>query len=118
MLFQGRIRTLSQYDAGVWLRREIIVQKDPNTGLPNEGDAWTLIDQDRERYHLSFVKGANVSGYTCLGQPGRLKNWFVKYYPSRQVKKDQVFFQSTGRPGEYEIFTRREWESRRYSSRT
>jgi hypothetical protein len=112
MLFQGHIRTLSQQDADGWLRREIIVQRDPNTGLPNVGDAWTLIDREGNIYNLSFVKGANVFGYTCLGQPGKLKDWFLKYYPCNQVVKDQVFFQSTGRPAEYEIFTRREWDSR------
>ena len=46
MRFKGRIRTLSQKDADGWLRREIIVQKDPNTKLPKVGDTWTLIDSD------------------------------------------------------------------------
>jgi hypothetical protein len=113
MLFKGRIRTLSQQDADGWLRREIIVQRDPNTGLPKVGDAWTLIDRDGDIYNLSFVKGANVSGYTCLGQPGKLKHWFLKYYPRNQVVKDRVVFQSARRPYEYEIFTAKQWASRR-----
>jgi len=105
MLFKGRIRTLSQRDADGWLRREIIVQKDPNTGLPKVGDTWTLIDSDGDIYKLSFIKGANVSGYTCLGQPGKLKNWFLKHYPRNDVVKDRVVFRSTDHPNEYEIFS-------------
>ena len=55
MLFKGRIRTLTQKDADGWLRREIIVQKDPNTELPKVGDTWTLIDSDGDIYKLSFM---------------------------------------------------------------
>lgn len=113
MLFQGRIRTVSQWAADGWLRREIIVKRDLDAGLPNVRDAWRLIDQEGSIYNLSFVKGANVSGYTCLGQPGKLKDWFLKYYPRNQVVEDQVVFKSTGRPNEYEIFTARQWESQR-----
>jgi len=105
MQFKGRIRTSSQWDAAGWSRREIIVQKDPNTGLPEVGDTWTLIDSDGDIYKLSFIKGANVSDYTCLGQPGKLKNWFLKHYPRNDVVKDRVVFRSTDHPNEYEIFS-------------
>ena len=113
MLFQGRIRRLSQEDADGWLRREIVVQQDPNTGFPNVGDIWILIDSDGDKYKLRFIKGANVSGYTCLGQPGKLKNWFLKHYPSNDVVKDRVVFQSTEHHNDYEIFSAKQWASRR-----
>ena len=117
MLYQGRIRTLSQQDKAKdrWSRREIIVQRDPCTGSPNVGDDWTLIDEDGDTYRVRFVRGANVIGYTCLGQPGRLKSWFRKYYPCNQVVKNSVFFRSTGNPDVYEILTEKQWGSRNSS---
>lgn len=111
MLLQGRIRTLSQKDADDWLRREIIVAKDLKRGSPKVGDSWILIDLDGNKYSLTFIKGANVRGYTCLGQPGKLKTWFLKRYPKDVVDKDNVFFNEQ-HPNEFTLYSSKEWLSK------
>lgn len=93
MIFEGHIRTLSQRTRpDGWVRKEIIVKQDPETGYHKLGDKWILIDRDGCKYKLQFIKGAHASGYSLLGQPGKLKAWFVKRYPRECVVNDYVFF--------------------------
>lgn len=111
MIFEGHIRTLGQPpQPDGWLRREIIVKQDPETAYPKFGDKWTLIDLDGCNYVLQFIKGAHVSGYSLLGQPGKLKAWFIKRYPREYVVKDYVFFEKCG-ANKFRLFTSKEWLS-------
>lgn len=113
LLLQGRIRTLANPDQDGWARREIIVDQDLTTGYPRVGDEIRLIDSDNETYELTFIKGANVSGYTCLGQPGTLKKWFQKHYRKDEVDKDDVFLEATDMAlREFRIWTSREWSEK------
>jgi hypothetical protein len=113
LLLQGRIRSLANFDKDDWARREIIVEQDVLTRYPQVGDQIRLIDSDNEIYELTFIKGANVSGYTCLGQPGMLKKWFQQHYRSDKVDKDDVFLNATGPAlGEFRIWTSREWSEK------
>jgi hypothetical protein len=101
---------LSNFDIDGWARREIIVEQDVDTGYPKAGDKIRLIDSDGEEYDLTFIRGANVAGYTCLGQPGRLRNWFQQHYRMDEVDRESVFLEATGRtPDEFRIWTSEEW---------
>ena len=110
LLIQRRIRTLSNFDRDGWARREIIAEQDVATGYPKVGDKIRLIDSDDETYEFTFIRGAKVSGYTCLGQPGTLKKWFQKHYRKDEVDGDNVFLEATGlAPKEFGIWTSKEW---------
>jgi hypothetical protein len=77
----GKIRDLVQYAGNGWRRREIIV-KQRNDGYPAIGQNIKLLDSSGITLGaFSFIKDANRKGYTCLGQPGRLRAWFEQHYP-------------------------------------
>lgn len=110
MIFEGRVRTLSQPQPDGWLRREIIVKQDPETGYPRLGGKWNLVDRDGCKYTLEFIKGANVRGYSLLGQPGKLKDWFLKRYPKEYVLNDYVFFEKR-EANHFRLLSSKEWLS-------
>ncbi|MHB1943229.1 MAG: hypothetical protein ACYCP0_09290 [Acidiferrobacteraceae bacterium] len=108
----GRVRTLSQTTCDGWARREIIVQQDA-TGYPRIRDSIHLTDSAGGIYPpLKFIKGAHVHGHVCLGKPGALKPWFTERYPFDRVEGDEVYFEPTGRPGEYRLYSASEWAHR------
>jgi len=108
----GRIRDLCQFTTDGWRRREIIVRQSVNV-YPREGDRVDLVDSSGGRYtNVPFIKGAGVQGYTCLGQPGALKPWFMRHYRSEQVEAASVYFKPTGQSNEYEIYSESEWRAR------
>src|SRR5207253_10802794 len=78
-----------------------------------KGDRVDLVDSSGGRYtNVPFIKGAGVQGYTCLGQPGALKPWFMRHYRSEQVEAASVYFKPTGQSNEYEIYSESEWRAR------
>ena len=102
-VLMGRIRDLCQTTSDGWRRREIIVRQGPN-GYPRERDNIYLIDSSGARYHdLPFIKGAGVQGYTCMGKPGALRSWFAQHYIAEQVVVENVYFEPTNQPNEYQI---------------
>jgi hypothetical protein len=110
-LLKGRVRPLAQFTRpDGWARREIIIKQDTVTGYPKVRDGIKLIDTEGYSYNLTFIEGANVAGYTCLGQPGTLKTWFLKHYPKEIVIEDEVFLKSTDNlKNEFKIFTSKQW---------
>jgi hypothetical protein len=111
-LLTGRIRRLSQRDRDGWERREIIVGRDGSTRYPDVRDKIEIVDSDGELYRLSFIKGAHVSGYTCLGQPGVLKKWFQKHYQTNIVTEDTVYFEAAESANVFRIWTSQQWAQR------
>jgi hypothetical protein len=110
----GRIRSLSQTTSDGWLRREIIVRQDAS-GYPRIRDQIDLVDSSSTRYAgLPFIKGAGVQGYVCLGKPGALKRWFLQRFPAEHIpqENENVYFEPTGSPSEYRIYSASEWEAR------
>lgn len=108
-VLQGRIRSLSQTDSEGWARREIILEQDSHSGYPDVEDPITLVDSDEREYRLTFVRGAGVKGYTCLGQPAKLKPWFNKHYAKEFVTEDQVFCVKLDGINTFRLFTSTEW---------
>jgi hypothetical protein len=109
----GRIRDLCQFAGDGWRRREILLRQDAH-GCPRERDCVILVDSSGALYGgLPFIRGAGVQGYVCLGKPGVLKPWFTQRYPVGEVRAENVYFEPTGRPNEYRIYSESEWKSRR-----
>jgi hypothetical protein len=109
----GRIRNLCQIRRDGWRSREIIIQQGAN-GYPKVSDCIYLVDSSGAKYcELPFIKGANVQGYVCLGKSGALKPWFTRRYPVGEVKAENVYFEPTGCPNEYQIYSESEWKARR-----
>jgi hypothetical protein len=107
----GRIRDLCQITRDGWRRREIIVCQATND-YPKVGDCIHLVDSSGAHYsELPFIKGAGVQGFVCLGKPGALKLWFTRQYPLGSIKAENVYFEPTGLPNEYRIYSESEWKS-------
>jgi len=114
VVLEGEVRSLHNFAADQWARREIIVRQDTALGYPRVRDGIRLIDSDGKEYDLTFIKGANRSGYTCLGQPGALEWWFKKRYAIDRVENDAIFLESTHWPEKvFRILTSAEWAGRR-----
>lgn len=105
--FQGTITDERNKDKAGWLRRSIGVLKNQSGGYPQPGDEITVIDTNSNRYRLKFTKSRKRQK-VCLGQPGILKPWYVKHYPSDAVRADNVYFQYTGHIDEYRIYSSEE----------
>ena len=80
IILNGEIRNLSNKDKTGWNRQEIIVEYNIHLKYPKIRDKIILKDINNryELDELSFIHGANRDGWVCLGQPGRLKDWFIE----------------------------------------
>jgi hypothetical protein len=113
----GMIRDLAQNAANGWRRREIIV-KQTASGYPQVGQRINLADASGKSLgEFPFIKGAGKTGYTCLGKPGLLSEWFVRRYPFHRVATEAVYFAQRERQNEYRIYSRSEWEYFTYWSK-
>jgi hypothetical protein len=109
MIFEGRIRTLSNHLTDGFLRREIIVRSDPQTGYPSHGDSWSVTSADGLSHKLTFIKGAH-KGHVLVGQSNYLTTWFRRRYPKDVVVNDYVFFEKLGY-ARFRILSSEEWLS-------
>ena len=108
-VIQGRIVAENNEDKEDWCRRSISV---PNSGgYPQPGNDITVIDTEDKEYELKFTK-SRKPGRVCLGQPGRLKNWYIKHYPEHDVPMDDVFLEFSGKCNAYRIYTSNEWKQK------
>ncbi len=73
----AKVRNLCDKDSEEWERKEIVVKYNAYLKYPNVRDEICLEDDEGNIYKLSFIKGANKEGWVCLGQPGKLKKWFI-----------------------------------------
>lgn len=118
-MFKGKVNDLRHPPVKGWKYRDIWFFKHEITRkekykYPIRGNRIVLIGTEGDRYEMQFTKPDDDEHKVCLGQPTKLKPWYLKKgFDAMSIEPDTwVYFRYTGQKNEFILLTEYEYQSK------